>query len=239
MLERRISVTQGPPGTGKSKTAAHGIANLHLADDGLIVACCPSNYACDVLYEKLKEINLCFNVGMQIIRMQSYSREKKLLNETGLEDADQNQLHVMVRKHPNWGSCPKIKKIMEKAAHLGGALLKQNEQSLLELHNKIITNEIIRNVDVVICTVSCANDGRLNMALSSGFGKGHKLAGLIIDEASVLTVPSCLPLLNLNPPRIWLIGDHCQLRPNVQSESARAACLDVSWMEFLLTAYVD
>lgn len=230
MLVNRLSILQGPPGTGKTVTVASGIANCNLVDDGIIIACCPSNYACDVLYEKVKVVNQEHQVGLKVVRMQSISREKKMFRDITLDEADQTQLHVLVRKHPHWNLDPETNFIIDKSLRFNGALLTRDEKAHLDLHTLRIRKEILLETDVLVCTVGCAGDGRIKSLLED---YRRSLAALVIDEASLLTVPACVPILAFNPTRVWLVGDHCQLRPSVLDDAAVASCLDVSWMEFL------
>lgn len=89
------------------------------------------------------------------------------------------------------------------------------------------------STDVVICTVSTASDSRLENCVAYCRRFDKPLTALVIDEASLMNVPSTIPILCFNPKRVWLVGDDCQLRPTVLDETSRFACLDVSWMEFI------
>lgn len=91
MQTSRVSVCQGPPGTGKTVTAAHGIADLYCREGGLIMVCCPSNFASNVIYEKLVSVNKTCQVGMSITRMYSESRERDFARHIGsiLDEGEQ------------------------------------------------------------------------------------------------------------------------------------------------------
>ncbi|CAL8076160.1 unnamed protein product [Orchesella dallaii] len=232
-----LTMTQGPPGTGKTTTIATGILSLVGLSKGIVVGCCQSNYATNVLLEAISKKNKKYSkCPKTIVRMQSFTQQNlmtKLENQTSKLADDEYQLHLLVRNHPKWKANFEIEKILAKQKLLGEALLTSEERTTLSELADEITTEILASADIILCTVSCASDGRIIAALRQAHLIGRHFLGMVVDKASLLTVPSVLPILILNPHRLWLVGDDCQLSPTVSNEASRLACLDVSWFEFL------
>ncbi|CAL8076074.1 unnamed protein product [Orchesella dallaii] len=208
MLQNKLSATRGAPGTGKTKTAVTGVAMLHCLENGLIIYSCPTNEGVDVAYQTLVETNILNRMEMSIIKMQSHSREQQDLRNVKC-------LHNL------------------EAAKLGNYSLTLNEYEALDSHIFKIASDILLLADVVFCTTACLNDFRVEFLLTDLQKEGRQFSALIIDEASLISVPSTIPSLVLNPKRLWLVGDDLQLRQVVKDYSAANACLDISFMEIL------
>ncbi|CAL8076050.1 unnamed protein product [Orchesella dallaii] len=236
-----LSLIQGPPGSGKTSTIAVGVLALHTLANGIVIASCQSNYATNVLFEAVVKKNQnSFKTPKTIIRMLSFSQEHIMtrLADPSSNNYDQYYLHIKVRDHPKWKENEEIDRILSKKRLQGEALLTIAERTKLREFVSEITSEILASADVIICTVRCISDGRIFGGLRQARSIRRKLVGMVVDEASLLTVPSVLPILVLKPLRICLVGDDSQLSPTVTNESSKVACLDVSWFEFLrLTPY--
>mmetsp|Transcript_22880 Transcript_22880/g.22150 ORF Transcript_22880/g.22150 Transcript_22880/m.22150 type:complete len:112 (-) Transcript_22880:1334-1669(-) len=75
-LTQTFSLIQGPPGTGKTEMIASIVAQWHQAmvagKVSKILVCAPSNYAADLLAERLVKIPSLFD---QVVRIKSSRKE--------------------------------------------------------------------------------------------------------------------------------------------------------------------
>lgn len=114
------------------------------------------------------------------------------------------------------------------------AIVPSESRKMIANHKSKIRSEILKSADVVVSTVSSAVDGRIESILTTRNGGRRQISGVVLDEASVMTVPSLVPLMALGSRRLWVIGDTNQLKPTVLNQSAVIGGLDVSFMEMQL-----
>lgn len=116
---------------------------------------------------------------------------------------------------------------------IGRKGLLKHERSFLSEQRNNLSLKYFKEANVIVCTTGATHDHKIQDVLHQ-LQKCDKLfSALVIDEASLIHVPEMIPLLCLNPKRLWLLGDERQLGPTIHDESAKAAGLDVSWMEFI------
>ncbi|CAL8094932.1 unnamed protein product [Orchesella dallaii] len=237
-ISNQLNITIGPPGTGKSTTAAWGIVWLALKAGGPIVVTCPSNFACQVIYDKLVTSSRAVEANVNIIRMFSKSRERRDIKRGG-RHGDPNQLHIRVRNSIENEASERVRNLLRRHDEEGIAYITRSSRKLLRKTTIRVGTKALSNCDIIVCTVGAANDSRLECLKQRLARQRKRITALIIDEASLLTIPETLQLLTLMPLRVWLCGDGAQLPPTIMNESAKMAALDVSWLEMLkLTEYV-
>lgn len=103
-----------------------------------------------------------------------------------------------------------------------------SELNQFKLHRVKLEQEILKKYDIIVSTVDSLSDHRV-----MGATKQLGVTTLIIDEAAQLKQPSFLFLLKFRPKRVIVVGDHQQLRPQVDSYAAASAGLEKSLMEWL------
>ena len=89
-LKRTVSLIQGPPGTGKTMTTAalvYHLINMNPERKKKIIVTAPSNYAVDILCERIQD------TGVKVLRVYSRARETKLVHAK----IKSNVLHLKAR----------------------------------------------------------------------------------------------------------------------------------------------
>jgi superfamily I DNA and/or RNA helicase len=199
-----ISIIWGPPGTGKSYTLASIINSFFKKSEKTIVTCI-ANVAVDSITIKL--IDLIAKQGLsvqqgEILRI-GYTRDKKLLETEYLFPDNESTKKIRAR----------ILQIDDKLQNTDrgqGLELKKERQDLREkLKNEI--NTLIQNSKVTFATASkFFVDNTLN---------NREYDNLIIDEASMVSIPHFIALGLTIKKRIIITGDFRQLGPVVLSQS--------------------
>jgi superfamily I DNA and/or RNA helicase len=199
-----ISIIWGPPGTGKSHTLAGIIDTFYKKREKTLVTCI-ANVAVDSITIKLIELlqkqNLLIEQG-EILRI-GHTRDKKLL-ETAYLFPD-NRATKLIRE-----------RILDIDSNLQNAKkghelgLKKERQDLREKLKK----EVSALTENSIITFSTASKFFIDSILNS-----KEYDNLIIDEASMVSIPHFIALgLNIKK-RIIITGDFRQLGPVVLSQS--------------------
>jgi superfamily I DNA and/or RNA helicase len=199
-----LSIIWGPPGTGKSHTLAIIIDNFFKKSEKTLVTCI-ANVAVDSITIKLLDLIERQRIQVkqgEILRI-GYTRDKKLL-ETEYLFPD-NSITKNIRQ--------RILQIDEKLQNTPkgqGLELKKVRQDLREkLKNEI--NSLIMNSKV---TFSTASKFFVDSTLNS-----REYDNLIIDEASMVSIPHFIALGLTIKKRIIITGDFRQLGPVVLSQS--------------------
>lgn len=211
-IKNSISLIWGPPGTGKSHTLAHFLVNNIIRDQKTLV-CCIANVALDSLTKKLIETleilnrrdNINFKSG-EVLRL-GFTRDPELTKLDYL--FPKSEIIENLRNQ--------IDRINEEISNIEDKESKNKLQSKRTDLKKQISNEIkktIANAKVIFCTAS-------KMHADSVFEQLH-FDYLIIDEASMMSVPHFVVLAENIDKGITVTGDFRQLGPVVLSNTHMA-----------------
>jgi len=215
-LKSPLCLIQGPPGTGKTVTSAtivyHLVKNIHRKKKhDQILVCAPSNIVVDQLAEKISKTNV------KVVRLCSKSREAVSSSVEHLT------LHSQIRmlNVPEYNKMNKLFKLLEDQ----GELSSKDEDDFKKL-KKQAENDILESADVICCTCITAADPRLN---------DFTFRYVLIDEATQAIEPECLlPFLH-GAKQAILVGDHRQLGPVITCRETKAAGLDKSLFERMVS----
>lgn len=199
-IEKDISFIWGPPGTGKSFTLAALINTLFRMNSSTLV-CCISNVAVDQLLNKVVDIMQNLNLRLcpgQLLRS-GHTVDSRLMQLDYLFPSDPDTRRI--RKH--------ISELTQKIASTGydakaKALFKEQRMDLRDaLKNRVET--LIGRSTIVFSTIA-------NYVLSKPLAE-KKFDNLIVDEASMISLPYLMAIGGNIAKRIILVGDPNQLGP--------------------------
>lgn len=211
-LTKSISLIWGPPGTGKSHTLAHLLVNSLIRNRKTLV-CCIANVAVDSITKKFidtlkilnKENNLNHKSG-EVLRL-GYTRDPELTKLDYL--------------FPTSDVIENLRKELEQInKQISITKDKENKNQLQSKRTDIkkkLANEIkkaIGQAKVIFCTAS-------KMHADSVF-EDLSFDNLVIDEASMMSVPHFVVLSKNIRRCITITGDFRQLGPVVLSNSYMA-----------------
>ncbi|MEW5846296.1 MAG: AAA domain-containing protein [Bacteroidota bacterium] len=203
-INNDISIIWGPPGTGKSYTLASIIDTFYKKREKTLVTCI-ANVAVDSIILKLIDLLQKQNINIkqgEILRI-GYTKDKKLLEtECLFPDNDETKLirNLLLL----------IDKKLINSKEGEDLEIKSLQQELRdELKDKV--NRLIEKSIIVFSTVSkFFVDSQLNT---------KEFDNLIIDEASMVSIPYFIALGLKVKKRIIIAGDFRQLGPVVLSQS--------------------
>ena len=199
-IKKDISFIWGPPGTGKSYTLAALINSLFRNDSSTLV-CCISNVAVDQLLNKVIDVVINLNLRLrpgQFLRS-GHTIDSRLLQLDYLFPSDFETKRIRKR----------ITELTQKIASPGydtktKALFKEQRIDLRDaLKNRVET--LIGGSKIVFSTIS-------NYILSKPL-IDKKFDNLIVDEASMISLPYLMAIASKIAKRIILVGDPNQLGP--------------------------
>lgn len=204
-LNKDITFIWGPPGTGKSFTLASIIYALYSLGEDRTAVCCLSNVAVDQLVNKvvdvIKDEKREVNVG-ELCRA-GRTLDERVLATDFLFPNDEYTKSLRDNIKTNKEELERLKKEgngqSEKAIEIKAE--NQNLRDKLKEH----TESLVNNSRVVFSTIS-------NFVLSPTLNDSH-FDNLIVDEASMLSMPSLIALASKVTKRIILVGDFQQLSP--------------------------
>lgn len=212
ILKKDISALWGPPGTGKTTTIAYLLMNLFRSEEKTLV-CSIANVAVDALLEKLVrtfeeyEDNcnpIAFREEGRLLRVGFISRKK-------LKDKNYLKLQDAETKNLRW----KLKKIKQK---LKDDNLTSEQRARLESDKLDKQQEIEKHKAGLLWKAqmifSTASKFTIDKALQA-----IEFDNLVIDEASMMSVPYLLALAKKVKKRIIIAGDFMQLGPIAVSSS--------------------
>jgi superfamily I DNA and/or RNA helicase len=203
-LHNDISIIWGPPGTGKSHTLASIIDTFYKKKEKTMVVCI-ANVAVDAITKKVIELiqeQKLYIAQGEILRI-GYTKEQKLLKTEYL--FPDNITTKLIRE--------RILEIDSKLQNTkkGQDLdLKKERQNLRDILKDEV-NTLIKNS---IITFSTASKFFVDNILNN-----KDFDNLIIDEASMVSIPHFLALGLKIKKRIIIAGDFRQLGPVVLSQS--------------------
>ena len=209
-LDHDITFIWGPPGTGKSYTLAAIIQALFcdsFFSHERTIVCCVSNVAVDQLVNKV--VDLIEHIQWRNVAPGHFYRAGRTLDERIIatdylfpDDATTKeyrqqiqQLKKQVENLTLHNNAKYADRIIELKAQIKDLRTKLKDQ----------TEHLVSNARVVFSTIS-------NFVLSDRINQS-KFDNLIVDEASMLALPSLLALARKVKKRIILVGDFQQLSP--------------------------
>lgn len=204
-LDNDFTLIWGPPGTGKSFTLASIIYALYQLGEDRTVVCCLSNVAIDQLLCKLLDIidSDGLNIESGNIYRAGRSMDSRVISTDYLfpKDEKTHSLREQIRRNQ-----AKIQSLKERKLETSeeSIVLKANNKELREAL-KEHTEFLVKSSRLVFSTIS-------NFVLSTIL-YDSKFDNLIVDEASMMAMPSLLALGHNISKRLIMVGDFQQLSP--------------------------
>jgi hypothetical protein len=229
LAARQLCMIHGPPGTGKT-TAVVEYIRQEVARGRRVLACAPSNVACDNLAERLAAAGT-----VRLVRLGHPARVAAALQRHSLDAqvraAEGTSIVRDVRAElaavAKQARAPRVSKPERRA-------LRGEERRLrgeLRAREEAVVTGVLRSADVVLATCTGAATRVLRRALlpsppaaggASGGGGGAVTRGfdvVVIDEVAQAVEAACYTPALL-APKLVVAGDHCQLPPTILSDSA-------------------
>jgi|GEM_PF-1047074 len=204
-IDKDITFIWGPPGTGKSFTLASIIYALYEMGEDRTAVCCLSNVAVDqllckvlnIIWEKKKGIapgNIC-RAGRTL--------DPRVLSTDYLFPND--EITQDLRNRIKWNN--------ERISYLKEHKREKSEESiLLKADNKDLREKLKEHTEFLVKSSRLVFSTISNFILSNNLYQS-KFDNLIVDEASMLSMPSLLSLGHKISKRLILVGDFQQLSP--------------------------
>ena len=204
-LDHDFSLIWGPPGTGKSFTLASIIYALYKLGEERTVVCCLSNVAVDQLLCKL--LDILDPEGVEIkpgnIYRAGRSMDSRVIGTDYLFPKD--EITQQLREN--------IKQNHERIQRLKERKLKKSEESIvLKAENKELREKLREHTEFLVKSSRLVFSTISNFVLSTTLYES-KFDNLIVDEASMMAMPSLLALGHNISKRLILVGDFQQLSP--------------------------
>lgn len=204
-LDYDFSLIWGPPGTGKSFTLASIIYALYQLGEDRTVICCLSNVAVDQLLCKL--LDIIDSEGLDIkpgnIYRAGRSMDSRVIGTDYLFPKDERTQEL--REH--------IKQNQERLLRLKELKLEKSEESIvLKAENKELRGKLRDHTEFLVKSSRLVFSTISNFVLSTALYES-KFDNLIVDEASMMAMPSLLALGHNISKRLILVGDIQQLSP--------------------------
>ena len=204
-MNKDITFIWGPPGTGKSFTLASIIYALYELGEDRTVVCCLSNVAVDQLLCKVLDIidNEKINIAPGNIYRAGRTLDNRIIDTDYLFPNDDitDDLRNRIKRNNE-----KLKRYKDRKRDMTEeAIALKTENKELRENLKERTDFLVKSSRVVFSTIS-------NFVLSNNLSES-KFDNLIIDEASMLAMPSLIVLGNKISKRLIMVGDFQQLSP--------------------------
>ncbi len=204
-LDKDITFIWGPPGTGKSFTLASVIYALYKLGEDRTAICCLSNVAVDQLLCKVLDIIEQRNdvVEPGNIYRSGRTMDNRIIATNYLFPNDEytEQLRKKIRFNNERLQMLKVRNMdMSEEAISLKAENKECRENLKER-----TDYLVKSSRVVFSTIS-------NFVLSNRLSTSS-FDNLIVDEASMLAMPSLIALGSKISKRLIMVGDFQQLSP--------------------------
>ena len=196
-IDTDFSLIWGPPGTGKSFTLASIIYTLFQLGEDRTVVCCLSNVAIDQLLCKLLDIIDSESLEIQSgnIYRAGRSMDSRVISTDYLFPKDEKTLSLR----------NKIKQNQSKILRLKEHKLEKSEECIvLKAENKELREELKAHTDFLVKSSRLVFSTISNFILSTNLYES-KFDNLIVDEASMMAMPSLLALGHNVSKRIILV----------------------------------
>lgn len=204
-IDHDFSLIWGPPGTGKSFTLASIIYTLYQLGEDRTVICCLSNVAVDQLLCKLLDIidSKDLEIKPGNIYRAGRSMDSRIIGTDYLFPKDEYTKRLR----------EDIKNNQEIIKRLKEHKLEKSEKSIiLKAANKELREKLRDHTDFLVKSSRLVFSTISNFVLSTSLYES-KFDNLIVDEASMMAMPSLLALGHNISKRIILVGDFQQLSP--------------------------
>ena len=204
-LDNDFSLIWGPPGTGKSFTLASIIYTLYQLGEDRTVVCCLSNVAVDQLLCKL--LDIIDGEGLKIKPGNIYRAGRSMDNRVIATD------YLFPNDEKTIALREKIKRNNERIKELKARKLEKSEECIvLKAVNKDLREELKVHTDFLVKSSRLVFSTISNFILSTNLYES-KFENLIVDEASMMAMPSLMALGHNISKRLILVGDFQQLSP--------------------------
>lgn len=208
-VELPFTLIQGPPGTGKTTTIAALVYKFLELKKRPILVCGPSNIS---VQHATKYIA---STGANVVRVIS----RKLDDVTTIVD---NFTVSKMIFNLNTSESRTLKQLHEQSRL--APLSKRDAEQFDKLRSQL-EHKIISNAEVVCCTCDTAGSKKLDKI---------RFSVVIIDESTQAVEPKILiPTLH-SSRQLVLVGDHCQLGPNVMCRKVEQAGFSISLVQRLM-----
>lgn len=204
-IDNDFSLIWGPPGTGKSFTLASIIYALYQLGEDRTVICCLSNVAVDQLLCKLLDIinEEKLNIKPGNIYRAGRTMDSRVLDTDYLFPNDEKTKRLRDQIKENRTTILQLKE---------RKLEKSEESIVLKAKNKELREELKAHTEFLVNSSRLVFSTISNFILSTNLYES-KFDNLIVDEASMMAMPSLLALGHNISKRLILVGDFQQLSP--------------------------
>ena len=204
-MDNDLSFIWGPPGTGKSFTLASIIYALYQLGEDRTAICCLSNVAVDQLLCKLLDI---IDAEKLDIKPGNIYRAGRTMDSRVI--ATDYLFPKDVKTQTLRG---KIKHNQEEILKLRGQKKEKSEECIvLKAENKELREELKAHTEFLVTSSRLVFSTIANFVLSASLYDSH-FDNLIVDEASMMAMPSLMALGHNISKRLILVGDFQQLPP--------------------------
>ncbi|ETV68628.1 hypothetical protein H257_15438 [Aphanomyces astaci] len=210
LASKDVALIHGPPGTGKTTTLVEFIRQCVRTYKMKVLVCAPSNVAVDNILAKMAAAESAKRrkAGLRMTRVGHPARllpaVLKYCLDAKIAAAEGTQIIADIRKE--LGTLKATKATFQNVRQERKALRKE----IREREQNVVA-DIIQHSDVVFAT---------NAGAATKLLRNVVFDVVVIDEAAQALEASCwIPLLRAR--RCVLAGDHHQLPPTIQSESAK------------------
>lgn len=204
-IDNDLSLIWGPPGTGKSFTLASILYALYQLGEDRTVVCCLSNVAVDQLLCKL--LDIIDSEGLKIEPGNIYRAGRSMDSRVIATD------YLFPKDEQTQTLRNKIKQNQEKILRLKERKLEKSEESIvLKAENKELREELKDHTEFLVKRSRLVFSTISNFILSTNLYES-KFDNLIVDEASMMAMPSLLALGHNISKRLIMVGDFQQLSP--------------------------
>lgn len=204
-IDNDFSLIWGPPGTGKSFTLASIIYTLYQFGEDRTVVCCLSNVAVDQLLCKL--LDIIDSDGLEIkpgnIYRAGRTMDSRVIATDYLFPNDERTRDLRSKIRQNQDELFDLKELKQEKSE--EAILLKAENKELRESLKEHTEFLVKSSRLVFSTIS-------NFILSTNLYES-RFDNLIVDEASMMAMPSLMALGHNISKRLILVGDFQQLPP--------------------------
>jgi hypothetical protein len=207
-IDNDISFIWGPPGTGKSFTLASIIMALFEMGEDTTAVCCLSNVAVDQLLNKVIDLieEEKFNMTPGLMYRAGRTMDERILKTDYLFPNDDETRALRDKINSKRQQIKRLKDNGQGKSKRAITLKAEAKDLSEELKDR--TNYLVSSSRVVFSTNS-------NFILSDRLCN-RKFDNLIVDEASMLSLPSLIALGSRISKRIIMVGDFQQLSPIAQ-----------------------